>query len=135
MIRKMRALARWLDTQLRRQMPQLARLRAGFHAAPSMPQLHLHLLSLDFASEALKNKKHYNSFATDFFVPPEVWERQLEAAGSLTIDKHTEEAKLKRDMRCVLTGAPLKNMPELKAHLASPQYKQRLAALPAEPPC
>ena len=58
-----------------------ARLRAelgtppfalGFHAAPSMRQLHLHVISLDFASEALKNKKHWNSFATAFLVPPEV---------------------------------------------------------------
>ncbi|KAJ7219218.1 HIT-like domain-containing protein, partial [Mycena pura] len=34
----------------------------GFHGAPSMAHLHLHVLSDDLLSDRLKNKKHYNSF-------------------------------------------------------------------------
>ncbi|KAJ3810646.1 HIT-like domain-containing protein [Lentinula aff. lateritia] len=34
----------------------------GFHGAPSMHHLHLHVISSDLCSERLKNKKHYNSF-------------------------------------------------------------------------
>jgi aprataxin len=41
----------------------------GFHAVPSMTHLHLHVVSQDFDSPCLKNKKHWNSFTTDFFVP------------------------------------------------------------------
>ncbi|CAB4284802.1 unnamed protein product [Prunus armeniaca] len=32
-----------------------------------MRQLHLHVISQDFNSTHLKNKKHWNSFNTDFF--------------------------------------------------------------------
>ncbi|KAI8045963.1 hypothetical protein M5D96_002154 [Drosophila gunungcola] len=43
--------------------------QVGFHAEPSMLRLHLHVISKDFVSPSLKNKKHWNSFNTDLFVP------------------------------------------------------------------
>jgi aprataxin len=122
----MARLAAWLAVQLREQEPGLAPLRAGFHAVPSMRQLHLHLISQDFDSACLKNKKHFNSFATDFFVPPETWVRQLQQTGRVSVDKAAEEAKLKRDMVCPATGRPLSNMPALKAHLASAEYQRAM---------
>ncbi|KAJ7396740.1 Aprataxin [Pitangus sulphuratus] len=42
--------------------------RLGYHAIPSMSQLHLHVISQDFDSRALKTKKHWNSFTTDYFL-------------------------------------------------------------------
>lgn len=42
--------------------------RIGYHAQPSLDQLHLHVISKDFDSEFLKTKKHFNSFTTDFFI-------------------------------------------------------------------
>lgn len=42
--------------------------KIGYHAEPSMQQLHLHVISTDFNSTSLKTKKHWNSFNTDFFV-------------------------------------------------------------------
>ena len=50
--------------------PGLPPFLCGFHAAPSLRQLHLHLLSSDLDSDALKNKKHFNSFATSFLLHP-----------------------------------------------------------------
>lgn len=44
---------------------------AGIHAHPSMSHLHVHVLSVDRFSDCLKHKKHYNSFATPFFIPLE----------------------------------------------------------------
>lgn len=44
---------------------------AGVHAHPSMNHLHIHILSVDRHSEAMRHRKHYNSFATDFFVKAE----------------------------------------------------------------
>lgn len=41
---------------------------AGIHAHPSMTHLHVHVMSRDHFSECLKHRKHYNSFATPFFV-------------------------------------------------------------------
>ena len=35
---------------------------------PSMQQLHMHIISEDMNSESLKNKKHWNSFCSEFFV-------------------------------------------------------------------
>jgi len=43
--------------------------RVGVHAHPSMNHLHVHIISRDMHSPALKHKKHYNSFNTDFFIP------------------------------------------------------------------
>lgn len=43
--------------------------KIGYHAEPSMQQVHLHVISTDFNSPSLKTKKHWNSFNTDFFVP------------------------------------------------------------------
>lgn len=45
-------------------------IRLGYHAIPSLSLLHLHIVSSDLESPALKNKKHWNSFATPFFVSP-----------------------------------------------------------------
>lgn len=43
-------------------------IRAGVHAAPSLANFHIHVISQDFQSPSLKHKKHYNSFTTEFFV-------------------------------------------------------------------
>ena len=45
-------------------------LRRGFHMVPSLHLLHLHIVSQDFDSVRLKNKKHWNSFTTPFFIQP-----------------------------------------------------------------
>lgn len=44
-------------------------VKSGVHAVPSMAHLHVHVLSVDRRSEAMKHRKHYNSFATRFLVP------------------------------------------------------------------
>ena len=43
-------------------------VKVGIHAHPSMNHLHVHVISMDRYSECLKHKKHYNSFATPFFI-------------------------------------------------------------------
>jgi aprataxin len=45
-----------------------AAFRVGFHAVPSMRQLHVHFISQDFNGLAFKTKKHWNSFTTKFFI-------------------------------------------------------------------
>ncbi|KAF5889508.1 aprataxin isoform X1, partial [Clarias magur] len=44
------------------------RFRLGYHAIPSMSHVHLHVISQDFDSPCLKNKKHWNSFTTEYFI-------------------------------------------------------------------
>lgn len=43
--------------------------RWGFHADPTMAQLHMHVVSDDFRGFGLKTAKHWNSFTTSFFIP------------------------------------------------------------------
>lgn len=43
-------------------------IKAGVHAIPSMSNLHVHVITQDFHLPRMKNKKHYNSFTTPFFV-------------------------------------------------------------------
>uniref|UniRef100_A0A161MT06 Aprataxin n=1 Tax=Triatoma infestans TaxID=30076 RepID=A0A161MT06_TRIIF len=47
------------------------KFRYGFHAIPSLQRLHLHVISDDFNSPALKTAKHWNSFTTSFFLEAE----------------------------------------------------------------
>jgi hypothetical protein len=57
-------------------------LRWGFHAVPSLRLLHLHVVSSDLDSPALKNKKHWNSFATPFFVSIPTIKKMIAQAGT-----------------------------------------------------
>lgn len=43
-------------------------IRAGVHSVPSMAHLHIHVITQDFYLERMKNKRHYNSFTTLFFI-------------------------------------------------------------------
>lgn len=93
-------------------------VRMGYHSVPSLDNLHLHIISTDLDSLYLKNKKHYNSFATNFFVDANEVENQLLRNGAVaTIDVPGEEAKLQQALRCFQCGAIQKNMPILKQHL------------------
>lgn len=93
--------------------------RAGFHAHPSMPQLHLHVISQDLDSPCLKTKHHYNSFVTPFFLDLEGWVLpRLERDGALSADQMLDMARhLSRPLQCHRCGAGAASMPELKRHL------------------
>ncbi|EGC34247.1 hypothetical protein DICPUDRAFT_153568 [Dictyostelium purpureum] len=54
----------------------------GFHAIPSMRQLHMHMISNDYQTAALKKKEHWNSFTTEFFIPFESFYKQVKEKGS-----------------------------------------------------
>jgi aprataxin len=90
-------------------------VRAGIHAHPSMNHLHVHVMSVDRYSDCLKHRKHYNSFATDFFVPIEDFplardDRRMHPG---------REGYLSSDMKCWRCGKNFGNkFARLKQHLA-----------------
>lgn len=45
----------------------------------------MHVISQDFISPSLKNKKHWNSFTTEFFIDVEEIERILEKQGEVKV--------------------------------------------------
>ena len=97
--------------------PTVIDFRIGFHAMPSMSQLHLHVISQDFHSAALKNKKHWNSFTSSFFVPVQHAIARLERGESVAFDLAAAKALTKAPLCCHRCGADMKNMPTLKAHI------------------
>ena len=68
----------------------------------------------DLDSPSLKTKRHYNSFATGFFLCLGSVRAALEAHGRCDV---ASEELLSAELRCHRCGAPQRNMPALKAHL------------------
>ncbi|KAI6245679.1 Aprataxin-like protein [Erysiphe necator] len=88
---------------------------SGIHARPSMSHLHVHILSVDRYSDCLKHRKHYNSFATPFFISIEDF-----PLGKDDIRRYPErEGYLRSDLKCWRCGKEFGNkFPSLKRHLA-----------------
>jgi aprataxin len=83
----------------------------GVHSGPSMNHLHVHVLSVDRHSQCLRHRKHYNSFATEFFV-------RLEEFPISREEMSTRKTMLKDDMRCWRCGENFGGrFKELKEHL------------------
>ncbi|NXK41169.1 APTX protein, partial [Piprites chloris] len=100
------------------QCPARERLefRLGYHAIPSMSQLHLHVISQDFDSVALKTKKHWNSFTTDYFLNSQDVMEMVRNKGKVMVKDHVSEL-LKLPLRCHRCKQQLSTIPQLKEHL------------------
>ena len=86
----------------------------GIHAHPSMNHLHVHVLSVDRFSEWLKHRKHYNSFATPFFIGIEDFPLAKDDER-----RHSgREGYLDRDFKCWRCGQAFgRSFSRLKEHL------------------
>lgn len=97
----------------------------GFHGAPSMEHLHLHLLSADLLSEKMKTKKHYNSFhpKLGFFLHIQEVLEWFDAEPTFfsntvkALQPRKHEPILKEPLACFHCNAEMKNIPLLKEHL------------------
>lgn len=88
-------------------------VKVGVHAHPSMNHLHIHVISVDRHSVCLKHRKHYNSFATAFFV-------DLEDFPLAEDDVRRKESYLHDDMKCWRCGKNFENrFQRLKEHLVT----------------
>ncbi|OLL23478.1 Aprataxin-like protein [Neolecta irregularis DAH-3] len=97
-------------------------IRVGTHAIPSMSHLHIHIISKDMHSESLKNKKHYNSFNTPFFIPLDDFPLEKDDERR----KPTEMGYLNKDFVCWRCGKNYgKRFVELKRHLEEEFNKWR----------
>ncbi|XP_029950372.1 aprataxin-like isoform X1 [Salarias fasciatus] len=94
------------------------RFRTGYHAIPSMSHVHLHVISQDFDSPCLKNKKHWNSFTTEYFIDSQDVIRMLDMNGKVTVKEGTSEL-LKLPLRCHECHKEASTIPALKEHLKS----------------
>ncbi|XP_010253810.1 PREDICTED: transcription factor bHLH140 isoform X2 [Nelumbo nucifera] len=92
--------------------------RLGYHSAPSMRQLHLHVISQDFNSIHLKNKKHWNSFNTAFFRDSVDVIEEIDEHGKATLN---DERMLSMELRCHRCRSAHPNIPRLKSHISNCQ--------------
>ncbi|XP_019480059.1 PREDICTED: aprataxin isoform X3 [Hipposideros armiger] len=92
------------------------RFRLGYHAIPSMSHVHLHVISQDFDSPCLKNKKHWNSFNTEYFLESQAVIEMVQEAGRVTVRDGMPEL-LKLPLRCHECQQILPSVPQLKEHL------------------
>ncbi|NXY46753.1 APTX protein, partial [Ceuthmochares aereus] len=90
--------------------------RLGYHAIPSMSQLHLHVISQEFDSPALKTKKHWNSFTTDYFLNSQDVIEMVKSKGKVIVKDNVSEL-LKLPLRCHRCKQQLSTVPQLKEHL------------------
>jgi diadenosine tetraphosphate (Ap4A) HIT family hydrolase len=123
MLKSLVAHGKWVVEGMQKAHPGLT-FRMGFHAIPSMRHLHMHIISQDFMSDSLKNKKHWNSFTSEFFLPPE---RVIEMVEQGTIsdlksgtEMHQHFKNLeKQKLSCHRCGTHIRTMPALKTHIAT----------------
>ncbi|KAG5550611.1 hypothetical protein RHGRI_015531 [Rhododendron griersonianum] len=90
--------------------------RLGYHSAPSMRQLHLHVISQDFDSKHLKNKKHWNSFNSAFFLDSVDVMEEIDKFGQATLK---DEDILSMELRCHRCRSAHPNIPRLKSHIGN----------------
>lgn len=91
-----------------------AEVVSGVHAHPSMNHLHVHVLSREMHSAALKHRKHYNSFNTPFLVDV----ADFPLAEDDPRRNPGKEQYLKKDLTCWRCGRNFKNrFTALKEHL------------------
>src|SRR5690349_7213160 len=90
----------------------------GFHAKPSMLQLHLHVISKDFVSDRLKTKIHWNSFLNEFLWPTSKIINELETHGKVQPLRSEDcDRILNTPLQCNSCPYKAKSMPDLKKHL------------------
>ncbi|KAJ8898942.1 hypothetical protein K2173_008440 [Erythroxylum novogranatense] len=114
--------------------------RLGYHSDPSMRQLHLHVISQDFNSSHLKNKKHWNTFTTAFFRDSIDVIEEVRTKGKATVNDDDSKL-LSMELRCHRCRSAHPNMPRLKRHIndfqgesqPTKEKQRRLCDLPDVP--
>lgn len=125
LLETMDAVATAILARLQEQYPSLS-FQAGYHSLPSLKHLHMHVMSQDFhKSPFLKHKKHYNSFASGFFVPSKTVVSIMRSTSNSFLDMDAAGRRdvaraLDAPLRCFWCGAgEFKTMPSLLTHLGS----------------
>ncbi|EGG21829.1 histidine triad family protein [Cavenderia fasciculata] len=91
-------------------------LQVGFHAIPSMRQLHMHFNTKDYNTPQLKRKEHWQSFTTEFYIPQNEFIGMLETNNQITIDKEKMLAIKDRPLECPKCHKQFDSIPKVKSH-------------------
>ena len=107
------------DLKRRKNLQNFGEFQYGYHIIPSLYPLHLHIITNDFISPFLKNKKHWNSFTTKYFMEIDVIENYLHSNQELhkILKIENYENLLKNPLSCHLCQSTFPSIPSLKNHL------------------
>ncbi|KAJ1966367.1 aprataxin-like protein [Dimargaris xerosporica] len=106
-----------------RKPPPFRDFLVGFHSIPSVPQLHLHVISDDLLGPYMRNKGKWNTFATPFLRTPQTLVAQLSrlpvqhANLTLPYDATTERQYFKAPLHCLHCHQPFALFRQLRAHI------------------
>ena len=118
LIEGMIARAKWIKMGLKKKDKSIDNIKYGFHAIPSLNQLHMHCISDDMDSPNMKNKKHFHSFTSQYFIPGKVMLRVLkEKKRKFTVNKGYYDGLLKEKLKCHKCFDVIRTMPALKNHI------------------
>ncbi|CUG89344.1 scavenger mRNA-decappiing enzyme, putative [Bodo saltans] len=100
----------------------------GFHAIPSLPMLHMHVMTLDLhRSPRVKKRAHYNSFATRFFLPVDEVIEDVKRNGFVTINQDVEALHQYEGQPyvCLWCGSnAFSLLPALKEHIKECKHRK-----------
>lgn len=123
MLHRLAAYVTWVIEALGSQELSFPGWTHGLHSAPSLRQLHVHILSLDFQSPCLKRADHFNSFQRPFLVPLDEAIEAVETGRDLVehFNLDDAEARLKRqDLQCHRCAVNFgRRFDALKRHISS----------------
>eukprot|EP01028_Stygiella_incarcerata_P005775 TRINITY_DN2395_c0_g1_i1.p1 TRINITY_DN2395_c0_g1~~TRINITY_DN2395_c0_g1_i1.p1 ORF type:complete len:338 (-),score=71.28 TRINITY_DN2395_c0_g1_i1:29-1042(-) len=89
--------------------------KIGFHALPSIPHLHCHFILEDYQTPQMKQRKHWNSFATEFFIELDsVIERLTRGLPPSPLSREEYSRILAGPMRCPSCGEMPAGFPSVK---------------------
>ena len=99
--------------------------KVGFHAVPSLSNLHVHIISRDNVSPKMKTRSHYNSFNSPFLLQlkdliqnDDLNLKDPDSDEFLKIAQHMASS-MTHGLKCWRCGDDFNEMKEFKSHLLS----------------
>lgn len=132
LLKRMKEYVHWVSNGVAKQHPHLPGWAEGFHAVPTLDQLHCHVVSLDFQSPCLNSAKQYNSFQPSFLVPlGEVVDALEEGFDMRTrFGLASIEAELEKELQCHRCQANFaQDIEKFKTHLSTCSHARPAASL------
>mmetsp|Transcript_46030 Transcript_46030/g.82886 ORF Transcript_46030/g.82886 Transcript_46030/m.82886 type:complete len:638 (-) Transcript_46030:82-1995(-) len=132
LLKRMKEYVNWVRNGVAKQYPHLPGWAEGFHAVPTLDQLHCHVVSLDFQSPCLNSTKQYNSFQPPFLVPLGEVVNALEEGFDMRtrFGLASVEDELQKELQCHRCHANFgQDVGQLKTHLMNCSHSQTVASL------
>lgn len=116
LLEHMHHVAESLISRIHTKEPNLP-FKFGYHAVPSLKQLHMHVVSQDFSSPRMRTQHHWNTFNTEYFMPSSLVLETIRQCGHIEVESDFYEALLSLSMKCCFCERTYQNLDSLKEHL------------------